>query len=83
MSSRAVVLGLEAVMPNTDNNSGDVYARISIGTMYSMILETRDTVRDMQAAQLQVRRIWAWLGGGTGALSIILSLTAFVQTLGG
>lgn len=69
-------------MPDT-NDTGDAYARISIGTMYAMILETRDTVRDMQAAQHQVRRIWAWLGGGAGSLSIILSLTAFVQTLGG
>lgn len=82
MSCRAVGLGLEAVMPNTDRTD-DAYARISVGTMYAMILETRDNVRDMQAAQQQVRRLWAWLGGGAGTLSIILSLTALVQTLGG
>lgn len=68
-------------MPDTNNEGA--YARIGIDSMYSMILETRDAVRDMQAAQRQVRRIWAWAGGGTGALSIFMSLTAFVQTIGG
>lgn len=61
--------------------SGGAY--ITTNEIYAIAMETRDAVRDIQAAQRTFRRVWAWLGSIAGIVSVSMSVAAFVAEYGG